>query len=179
MIELDYSVGKILSLLCSLGIDRNTFVFFTSDNGAALMSGPNESGCFPQNIYCKSCVCFGFASYVLTLWHPQVAAMGRSSAERRPHLKEAWGSLPSPGGPDTSREARWEYPIHKKEEKFYLSTGTRSWNAFLHSCSLVGLKCRFRENKCLLRNPLFAAIVAFAFLRVSFTTLHMQAVWWT
>uniref|UniRef100_A0A3Q3WXN0 N-acetylgalactosamine-6-sulfatase n=1 Tax=Mola mola TaxID=94237 RepID=A0A3Q3WXN0_MOLML len=44
VMELDYSVGQILSRLRSLGIDNNTFVFFTSDNGAALMSGPNESG---------------------------------------------------------------------------------------------------------------------------------------
>lgn len=50
VMELDYSVGKILSLIRSLGIDNNTFVFFTSDNGAALMSGPNESRCRPQNI---------------------------------------------------------------------------------------------------------------------------------
>ncbi|XP_055010252.1 N-acetylgalactosamine-6-sulfatase [Boleophthalmus pectinirostris] len=40
VMELDYSVGQILSLLKSLGIDNNTFVFFTSDNGAALISGP-------------------------------------------------------------------------------------------------------------------------------------------
>lgn len=42
--ELDYSVGQILSLLQSHGIANNTFVFFTSDNGAALMSGPGEGG---------------------------------------------------------------------------------------------------------------------------------------
>lgn len=41
--ELDYSIGQILSLLQNLGIEENTFVFFTSDNGAALMSGPQES----------------------------------------------------------------------------------------------------------------------------------------
>uniref|UniRef100_A0A8C6UQM9 N-acetylgalactosamine-6-sulfatase n=1 Tax=Neogobius melanostomus TaxID=47308 RepID=A0A8C6UQM9_9GOBI len=40
VMELDYSVGQILALLKSLGIDNNTFVFFTSDNGAALISGP-------------------------------------------------------------------------------------------------------------------------------------------
>lgn len=40
--ELDYSVGQILSLLQTLGIENNTFVFFTSDNGAALISAPNE-----------------------------------------------------------------------------------------------------------------------------------------
>ncbi len=43
VMELDYSVGQILLLLRNLGIDNNTFVFFTSDNGAAVMSGPNES----------------------------------------------------------------------------------------------------------------------------------------
>uniref|UniRef100_A0A3P9MC41 N-acetylgalactosamine-6-sulfatase n=1 Tax=Oryzias latipes TaxID=8090 RepID=A0A3P9MC41_ORYLA len=44
VMELDYSVGRILKKLQRLGIDNNTFVFFTSDNGAALMSGPNEGG---------------------------------------------------------------------------------------------------------------------------------------
>lgn len=38
VMELDDSVGQILSLLKSLGVDNNTFVFFTSDNGAALVS---------------------------------------------------------------------------------------------------------------------------------------------
>ncbi|NP_001180574.1 N-acetylgalactosamine-6-sulfatase isoform 2 precursor [Mus musculus] len=42
--EIDDSVGKILSLLQNLGISKNTFVFFTSDNGAALISAPNEGG---------------------------------------------------------------------------------------------------------------------------------------
>uniref|UniRef100_A0A3B3CEY7 N-acetylgalactosamine-6-sulfatase n=1 Tax=Oryzias melastigma TaxID=30732 RepID=A0A3B3CEY7_ORYME len=44
VMELDYSVGQILTKLQDLGIENNTFVFFTSDNGAALMSGPNEGG---------------------------------------------------------------------------------------------------------------------------------------
>ncbi|XP_062845442.1 N-acetylgalactosamine-6-sulfatase isoform X2 [Trichomycterus rosablanca] len=44
VMELDYSVGKILAQLVELGISNNTFVFFTSDNGAALMSGPGKSG---------------------------------------------------------------------------------------------------------------------------------------
>ncbi|XP_075877073.1 N-acetylgalactosamine-6-sulfatase isoform X2 [Nelusetta ayraudi] len=44
VMELDHCVGRILSSLQSLGIDKNTFVFFTSDNGAALMSGPIEGG---------------------------------------------------------------------------------------------------------------------------------------
>ena len=33
--ELDYGVGKILSKLSTLGIDQNTLVIFSSDNGAA------------------------------------------------------------------------------------------------------------------------------------------------
>uniref|UniRef100_A0AAY4EKY6 N-acetylgalactosamine-6-sulfatase n=1 Tax=Denticeps clupeoides TaxID=299321 RepID=A0AAY4EKY6_9TELE len=44
VMELDDSVGQILAFLESLGISNNTFVFFTSDNGAAVMSGPDESG---------------------------------------------------------------------------------------------------------------------------------------
>uniref|UniRef100_A0A8C8TXS4 N-acetylgalactosamine-6-sulfatase n=1 Tax=Peromyscus maniculatus bairdii TaxID=230844 RepID=A0A8C8TXS4_PERMB len=42
--EIDDSVGKILSLLQNLGISKNTFVFFTSDNGAALVSAPKQGG---------------------------------------------------------------------------------------------------------------------------------------
>ncbi len=33
--ELDYSIGQILNKLRSLKIQNNTFVFFSSDNGAA------------------------------------------------------------------------------------------------------------------------------------------------
>ncbi|XP_060066179.1 N-acetylgalactosamine-6-sulfatase-like [Ylistrum balloti] len=33
--ELDYAVGEILKTLVKIGLDKNTFVFFTSDNGAA------------------------------------------------------------------------------------------------------------------------------------------------
>ncbi|XP_060644094.2 N-acetylgalactosamine-6-sulfatase [Anolis sagrei] len=42
--EIDYSVGKILSHLRKLGISEDTFVFFTSDNGAALVSAPEQAG---------------------------------------------------------------------------------------------------------------------------------------
>lgn len=40
--EIDDSIGKILKHLQKLGISENTFVFFTSDNGAALISAPKE-----------------------------------------------------------------------------------------------------------------------------------------
>ncbi|XP_069491868.1 N-acetylgalactosamine-6-sulfatase isoform X2 [Ambystoma mexicanum] len=42
--EIDDSVGQILAYLQNLGIAENTFVFFTSDNGAALISAPFEGG---------------------------------------------------------------------------------------------------------------------------------------
>nr|XP_035975713.1 N-acetylgalactosamine-6-sulfatase isoform X2 [Halichoerus grypus] len=42
--EIDDSVGKILRLLRDLRITENTFVFFTSDNGAALISAPKQGG---------------------------------------------------------------------------------------------------------------------------------------
>lgn len=42
--EIDDSVGKILSLLRTLSIAENSFVFFTSDNGAALISAPSQGG---------------------------------------------------------------------------------------------------------------------------------------
>lgn len=40
--EIDDSIGKILKHLQKLGISENTFVFFTSDNGAALISAPEQ-----------------------------------------------------------------------------------------------------------------------------------------
>uniref|UniRef100_A0A673V3C3 Galactosamine (N-acetyl)-6-sulfatase n=1 Tax=Suricata suricatta TaxID=37032 RepID=A0A673V3C3_SURSU len=42
--EIDDSVGKILQLLRDLRIAEATFVFFTSDNGAALISAPQQGG---------------------------------------------------------------------------------------------------------------------------------------
>lgn len=38
VMELDYGVGKIIDKLKQLGLDDNTVVFFSSDNGAALVS---------------------------------------------------------------------------------------------------------------------------------------------
>ncbi|XP_047383741.1 N-acetylgalactosamine-6-sulfatase isoform X1 [Sciurus carolinensis] len=42
--EVDDSVGRILRLLRDLSLTENTFVFFTSDNGAALVSAPEQGG---------------------------------------------------------------------------------------------------------------------------------------
>ncbi|XP_063510266.1 N-acetylgalactosamine-6-sulfatase isoform X6 [Pongo pygmaeus] len=42
--EIDDSIGKMLELLQDLHVADNTFVFFTSDNGAALISAPEQGG---------------------------------------------------------------------------------------------------------------------------------------
>lgn len=86
--ELDYSIGQILSLLQSLGIQDDTFVFFTSDNGAALMSGPGNSRHSVLLIF-LSCAFECDLNFFVCVWIPQVAAMGRSYVERRPLLKGA------------------------------------------------------------------------------------------
>ncbi len=39
--ELDYGIGQIINKLKSLGIDNNTFVMFSSDNGAATYAKEN------------------------------------------------------------------------------------------------------------------------------------------
>uniref|UniRef100_A0A3B3S434 N-acetylgalactosamine-6-sulfatase n=1 Tax=Paramormyrops kingsleyae TaxID=1676925 RepID=A0A3B3S434_9TELE len=44
VMELDHGVGVILGELRSLGLAEDTFVFFTSDNGAALISAPMQGG---------------------------------------------------------------------------------------------------------------------------------------
>ncbi|XP_032320475.1 N-acetylgalactosamine-6-sulfatase isoform X9 [Camelus ferus] len=40
--EIDAGIGRVLRLLQDLGVAENTFVFFTSDNGAALISAPKQ-----------------------------------------------------------------------------------------------------------------------------------------
>ncbi|XP_072926630.1 N-acetylgalactosamine-6-sulfatase [Hemitrygon akajei] len=40
--EIDDSIGKLLQELYTQGVANNTFVFFTSDNGAALISAPKQ-----------------------------------------------------------------------------------------------------------------------------------------
>ncbi|XP_074257473.1 N-acetylgalactosamine-6-sulfatase isoform X3 [Saimiri boliviensis] len=42
--EMDDSIGKMLQLLQDLRVADSTFVFFTSDNGAALISAPEQGG---------------------------------------------------------------------------------------------------------------------------------------
>ena len=51
VMELDSGVGKILQKLIDLKIDNNTFVFFSSDNGAALVS--KTSGIRFEKKFCR------------------------------------------------------------------------------------------------------------------------------
>nr|XP_039261192.1 N-acetylgalactosamine-6-sulfatase-like [Styela clava] len=44
VMELDYGVGSILNLLKELNLDQNTLVFFSSDNGAAMLSSSCVDG---------------------------------------------------------------------------------------------------------------------------------------
>ncbi|GFR30618.1 n-acetylgalactosamine-6-sulfatase, partial [Trichonephila clavata] len=57
VMELDYGVGQILNTLQELKIENNTFVFFTSDNGAALVSktsaGSNVLFCVVNKLLLK------------------------------------------------------------------------------------------------------------------------------
>lgn len=176
VMELDYSVGKILSLLRSLGIDNNTFVFFTSDNGAALMSGPNEGRCCPRNICCPFvCVCAHaldlvhmFSHFYNLRWQQRAIPLRKGDHIWRRH-ERACHRLVARTHPGWHGE---NIPSVLNEEKFHPSTGTRSWYASLYSCRLVG-----KTNACF-PNPLFAVIVAFSFLCVLFTPLHVQAVLW-
>jgi arylsulfatase len=47
IMELDWSVGQILKTLKKLGIDENTLVIFTSDNGPWLSKGPHGGSAKP------------------------------------------------------------------------------------------------------------------------------------
>lgn len=43
--EIDWAVGELLDTLKAENLETNTIVFFTSDNGPALYSGPENAGC--------------------------------------------------------------------------------------------------------------------------------------
>lgn len=72
--EVDASVGRILRLLRELRLGESTFVFFTSDNGAALVSAPEQGEC-----------------WCLSSWPPKEPARAAHGAHVRGHQ-------PAPGG---------------------------------------------------------------------------------
>jgi arylsulfatase A len=45
--EVDWSVGQVLATLTELGLDENTLVLFTSDNGPWLIKGTDAGSAFP------------------------------------------------------------------------------------------------------------------------------------
>ena len=58
IMELDNSIGIILTTLKELKLDKNTYVFFTSDNGAALVDGDQgmDRGRIETSSYLQMCM---------------------------------------------------------------------------------------------------------------------------
>lgn len=93
--ELDNGIGQILSRLRSLGIENDTFVFFTSDNGAALISAPNEGTAGPTfihlyffvfdvllQVFCGLCV-IRRKQRAVSLWEADHLRRGHEGARHR------------------------------------------------------------------------------------------------
>ncbi|XP_054714239.1 N-acetylgalactosamine-6-sulfatase-like [Uloborus diversus] len=76
--ELDYGVSRILSTLYKLKIEKDTFVFFTSDNGAALVS-KTEAGCNGPFLCGKQTTFEGGMREPAIAWWPGVIPAGKIS----------------------------------------------------------------------------------------------------
>ncbi|KAG8563061.1 hypothetical protein GDO81_015916 [Engystomops pustulosus] len=77
--EIDFSIGKILDVLKTTGIAKDTFVFFTSDNGAALISAPNQGGSNSPFLCGKQTTFEGGMRVPGIAWWPGHLAAGRVS----------------------------------------------------------------------------------------------------
>ncbi|XP_036087441.1 N-acetylgalactosamine-6-sulfatase isoform X3 [Rousettus aegyptiacus] len=77
--EIDDSVGKILTLLQDLKITKDTFVFFTSDNGAALISAPKQGGSNGPFLCGKQTTFEGGMREPAIVWWPGHIATGQVS----------------------------------------------------------------------------------------------------
>jgi arylsulfatase A-like enzyme len=74
--EIDWSVGQILAKLASLGIDENTLVVFTSDNGPWTFQG--DSGGSPGPFFCgKGSFFEGGVRVPFIAWWPGTIEPGR------------------------------------------------------------------------------------------------------
>ena len=89
---LDKDVGRIISLLKELGIDKNTIVFFSSDNG------PHQEGVNPEffnsngPLYgIKRDLYEGGIRVPLIVWAPALIAQGKVSS----HVSAFWDFLPT------------------------------------------------------------------------------------
>uniref|UniRef100_A0A3Q1BNE1 N-acetylgalactosamine-6-sulfatase n=1 Tax=Amphiprion ocellaris TaxID=80972 RepID=A0A3Q1BNE1_AMPOC len=134
VMELDYSVGQILSWLRTFGIENNTFVFFTSDNGAALVSGPKGGGSNGPFLCGKQTTFEGGMREPAIAWWPG-------------HIKEGSGINFCPGQevPDVTTHEQKEHtqqPIifhlgQDPGEKFPISVLTKEYQNVLSMISPV------------------------------------------
>ncbi len=78
--ELDWSVGQILQTLRDLAIDKNTLVFFTSDNGPWLVMGERggSAGLLREG---KGCTWEGGMREPALAWWPGTIEAGRSTQQ--------------------------------------------------------------------------------------------------
>nr|XP_054525565.1 N-acetylgalactosamine-6-sulfatase isoform X7 [Pan troglodytes] len=77
--EIDDSIGKMLELLQDLHVADNTFVFFTSDNGAALISAPEQGGSNGPFLCGKQTTFEGGMREPALAWWPGHVAAGQVS----------------------------------------------------------------------------------------------------
>ena len=86
--ELDDSVGRILQKLDDLGISSNTFVFFSSDNGASLFSkvqGNQGTSGFDFNNSFR--LQDGVSNYTILAVRQPIYAVGEKKPEKKSGLQ--------------------------------------------------------------------------------------------
>jgi len=78
--EIDWSVGQVLKTLEELGLDENTLVLFTSDNGPWKLDNGNGGSAFPLRGYKFSSYEGGFREPMIVQWKGKIPA-GSECAE--------------------------------------------------------------------------------------------------
>jgi len=137
--RMDRDIGRLLDRLEELGVDDNTLVIFTSDNGATYDIGGAHSEFFESNGALRgakgSVYEGGLRVPMIARWPGRVPAGTESTAigafwDFMPTLEEAAGVEPSPGldghslmpvlagdcGGDPSRELYWEFPAYSSQQ---------------------------------------------------------------
>lgn len=72
--EIDWSVGQVLKTLKELGLDENTLVVFTSDNGPWHLENGNGGSAFPLRGYKFSSYEGGFREPMIVHWKGKIPA---------------------------------------------------------------------------------------------------------